>query len=163
MIPKAIVAAILVGGLVAGGAIQRSQAHRAAVDPPGAITLPIIQYPPGVPAIVPSRSVADQSTSALTPADVNQYLSASPPFKPLSAGAGKAATIQFLPAGRVSQLLNGESIGRPDNAIVAYVVVQGPISTAGFPLPSGALMPPSSPKGTLVFDAQTGNLLVEGL
>jgi len=122
--------------------------------------------PPGVPAIVPITSTADSTVAGFGTADVERYLGSHPLFEAAGSGGGRIDKILFTTAGAASALLHGESIGRPDSALVCYVEIQGPLSTANiitFP-------PGSAPKGTpvpaqtgvLVFDAQTGNLLLQG-
>lgn len=161
MYRKAISAVLIVGLAAGGGAARLTLADHSSAALPVASVGPVYQYPFGVPAVKPSRAVVDQSAAGLVQADVEQYLAAYPPFKPLGSGVVKLSKMLILPAAQVSAMLNGEWIGRPDDALVAYVEVSGPLSTADVSLPHGITIGPSAPKGILVFDAQTGNLLVE--
>jgi len=86
---------------------------------------------------------------------------------PVVAGAHlHILTIQFVTAKRASQLKLGESVGRPDDALVCYVKVEGPFLLTnihwGPPRPN-AKVPTTAPYGDAVFDAHTGNLLVWGI
>jgi hypothetical protein len=77
----------------------------------------------------------------------------------------KILAIQFVSAGQASQLMYGESVGRPDDALVCYVKVEGPflLTNAHGGLPRPNVRHPTTAKyGDAVFDAHTGNLLVWG-
>lgn len=177
--PISILFALVASGMWAGSRIVLSHAAATTGSPhallqaPRATVLPIqpspsetiYAYPPGVPAIVPITSTADIAVAGFGAADVEQYLGRHPLFTTVGSGGGTIGKILFITAAAASTLLRGESIGRPDNALVCYVEIQGPLSTADITFPSG-----SEPKGTpvpaqtgvLVFDAQTGNLLLQG-
>jgi hypothetical protein len=75
-------------------------------------------------------------------------------------------TIQFVTAKRSSQLMVGESVGRPDDTLVCFVKVEGPFlisNVRGGPHRANAKVPTTAKYGDAVFDAHTGNLLVWGV
>lgn len=115
-------------------------------------------YPPGIPAIQPTK----QGIPAYTVEDVRQYvLTHGFPSGPTLSGAPPTILeIRFITAHQASSLMRGESADRPDNALVCYVLVQGPFDSRGKyePEPSNDHFE----KGEMVFDTQTGNLLVWG-
>lgn len=123
-------------------------------------------YVPGNPAIQPHLS-QNGSGPAFTQDDVVAYFNKYGFYAgPVVAGAHlQILTIQFVTAARASQLMVGESVGRPDNALVCYVKVEGPFLLtnvhAGPPRPN-AKAPTTAKYGDAVFDAHTGNLLVWG-
>lgn len=123
-------------------------------------------YPPGISAITPIRCVSDQATAAFDRADVERFLADQPLFYLAAPTAGEVATVLFVTASQASQWLHGTNIGRPDAALVCWVEVQGPLDLIkDISLPSGikpldgATIPPAQ-VGILVFDGQTGHLLV---
>ncbi len=124
-------------------------------------------YVAGDPAIHP-HLVQNGSGAAFTRDDVIAYFNAhSSFFGPLVPGAHlKILTIQFVTAKQASQLMYGESVGRPDDAFVCYVKAQGLFYTTymhGGPNLPGVKHPATAKDGDAVFDAHTGNLLVWGL
>lgn len=135
--------------------------------PPVHSTFQVSQsYLPGTPAIQPHLS-QNGSGPAFTQEDVAAYLNKYG-FLPVVAGAHLTIlTIQFVTARQASQLMVGESVGRPDGALVCYVKVEGPfllINIHGPPPRPNAKAPPTTAKyGDTVFDAHTGNLLVWGV
>ncbi len=78
----------------------------------------------------------------------------------------KIVSIQFVTAEQASNLMYGESVGRPDNYLVCYVKVQGPFMLtnvhAGPHLPNRKNMT-TAEFGDMVFDGHTGNILVWGV
>src|SRR5947208_1781223 len=124
---------------------------------------PVCCYPPGVAAIQPRITGADASTAAYTEADVRQYLAAHPAFPTTDGTEPVIAKVLFIPASQASALMRGESIGRPDTTLVCYVEVHGNLSTSWVHVPEPGLMPGPAHVGVLVFDAQTGNALIQGL
>jgi hypothetical protein len=120
-------------------------------------------YVPGAPAITP-HAPPNSSGPAFTQADVIAYLDKYG-FMPLAPGARlQILTIQFVTARQASQLMDGESVGRPDDYLVCYVKVAGPFLTAGLKLsPQAKKVPKTARYGDEVFDAHTGNLLVAGV
>lgn len=133
---------------------------------PGETALHNFLYPPGVSAIQPVTSTTSLLATAFSQANVVQYLATHRLFKTVGTNDSTVARVLFIPALQASTLLHGEWIGRPDNALVCYVEVAGPIdtSTSGLDVPPGVKLSQfkPAPKGILVFDAQTGNLLIRG-
>jgi hypothetical protein len=121
-------------------------------------------YPPGAPAIHPTRDAATNGGAAFTAADVEQFIQAHgyAGGATVSGGPPTILKILFITSQQASALLNGEDIGRPDNAIVCYVLVAGPFYSS-VSLPYGVPTPKAPyihQTGYEVFDAQTGNLLL---
>jgi hypothetical protein len=128
-------------------------------------------YPPGCSAIQPSGQVTDRSQAAYGRAEVEQYLESNPRLMRGVPGgpSPKLGRVEFLPAGQASARLNDVSIGRPDDALVCWVELIGPldvsdeISVPAFVAKGSPNIPyPPAPKKILVFDAQTGRLLLSG-
>lgn len=123
-------------------------------------------YVPGNPAIKPHLA-QNGAGPAFTQADVAAYLEKYGFFSgPLAPGAHlKILTNQFVTAAQASQLMVGESVGRPDNYLVCYVKVEGPFLLTyvhGGPGLSHRNIPTTAKYNDAVFDAHTGNLLVWG-
>ncbi len=150
----------------------------AASPTPVATAAPVYIYPPGVPAIAPqprlraqalANTAAYSTTATYTAADVRAFLAAHPLFQTADGSAPVIDAIDFIPAAQASARLMGESIGRPDTTLVCFVKLHGPII-----LPHSVMLPTHHPVpkrhthrattptriGQLVFDAQTGNLLL---
>jgi hypothetical protein len=129
-------------------------------------------YVPGNPAISPHVSAASSGNNSSIPAfskkDVTDFLNKNGFYAgPVVNGAHlKILSIQFVTAKQASDLMYGESVGRPDTYLVCYVKVQGPFSRmnmhAGPNLP-GRKVKTTANIGDMVFDAHTGNLLVWGV
>lgn len=121
-------------------------------------------YVQGDPAITPRFSQTGTGP-AFTQDDVVAYLNTNGFFAgPVVSGAHlKILTIQFVTSKQASDLMSGESVGRPDDAIVCYVKVQGPFLLTNVPVPHGAKAQTTAEYGDAVFDAHTGNLLVWGV
>ena len=126
-------------------------------------------YPPGVTAIQPSRHVTDRSQAAYGRAEVERYLESNPRLMRGVPGgpSPKLGTVEFLPASQASARVNYASIGRPDDALVCWVELIGPFDVSkSVSIPpflarkSGPLSFAPAPKQILVFDPQTGNLLL---
>lgn len=118
---------------------------------------PVI-YPPGIPAITPRTN----DIPAYSTADAEQYMVLQSPYgASLTAHKATIVKIAFMTAHQVSVLLHGESIGRPDTALVCYVELRGSFGPPG-PVPYGSKYA-LSPKAVEVFDAHTGNLLIIGV
>jgi len=133
----------------------------------GSVRTDISGYPPGVSAIQPGRQVADRATAAFGKAEVAQFL-ANTTLLMRGVPGGTPPTlgnVEFLPAVQASARLNGEPIGRADDALVCWVEIKGPLDVSNdITLPStvraaSPSVPPAA-KEILVFDAQTGNLLL---
>ncbi|MGB8347237.1 MAG: hypothetical protein WCD86_20285 [Ktedonobacteraceae bacterium] len=130
----------------------------------------IIIYPPGVPAIVPSHNVGTNTMiPAFTVSDVKSYISKNGfPGGPTVKGSSPTVLkVLFITAKQASILMRGEDTGRPDNALVCYVLLKGPFDTSSISVPSNAQQTPTAHKpvllGEMLFDAHTGNLLVWGI
>ena len=121
--------------------------------------------PPGVPAIRPRIATDDPTQAAFTEEDVRQLLAAHPLFLTTDGSTPVIAKVLFLPASQVSRLLKGETIGRPPTTLVCYVEVQGKLSMANAHSPfikGRPYTPRTAHVGHVVFEAQTGNLLLWG-
>lgn len=173
---KLIAVAVALVALVALGVGW--SAHAAGAPPfksnPPPPTYPTFQiqqsYVAGWPAIKPrfAQNVAVTATSAsFTSADVVAYMNGDTfPAGPVVKGAQMTIlTIQFVSAQQASKLMNGESVGRPDTALVCYVKVEGPFLLTGvhFAHVPGKKAPTTAKYGYMVFDAHTGNTLVWGV
>ena len=113
--------------------------------------------------------MTDHSQAAYGQAEVERYLHNNPCLMRGVPGgpSPKLGRVEFLPASQVSARLNNVSIGRPDDALVCWVELIGP-----FDVSKSVSIPPSlarrsgpisfapAPKEILVFDAQTGNLIL---
>src|SRR5579871_4813587 len=154
-------ALIIVGvGFLGGSAVANSKPP---APPPTHKPFQISQpYLPGSPGIK-LRTAPNTSGPAFTQADVTTYFQKYG-FLPLAPGAHlQILTIQFVSAKQASQLMDGESVGRPDDYLVCYVKVQGPFLLTGIPVPPEAKKVPTTARyGDEVFDAHTGNLIVWG-
>ncbi|HJT56571.1 MAG TPA: hypothetical protein VJ761_08750 [Ktedonobacteraceae bacterium] len=127
-------------------------------------------YVPGNPGIQPRASLAGSgpSEATFTRDDVIAFFNKHGFYAgPVVSSAHlKILTIQFVTAERASELMKGESVGRPDTALVCYVKVQGPFrltNIRGGPAQIASKMPTTAMYGDAVFDAHTGNLLVWGV
>jgi hypothetical protein len=112
---------------------------------------------PGLPAIHPTRA----GIPAYTVADVQAYVLTAG-FSGGPTSSGKSPTIlniTFITARAASTLVQADNIGLPDDALVCYVVVQGPFEGKRISSPDGASVRHDFPKGQMFFDAQAGNLL----
>lgn len=127
----------------------------------------IITEPPGVSAIEVSRSVADRSQAAYGRDEVARYLAADPGWMRGVPGSSspRLGTVAFITAAQASARLNDVPIGRPDDVLVCWVEIIGPLDVSNrisFPavVKVDPRTIPPAPKEILVFDAQTGNLLL---
>jgi hypothetical protein len=120
-------------------------------------------YLPGGTAISPHASANNAPGAAFSQQDVIDFLNKYP--VPTTNGTpSKILSIQFVTAKQASDLMKGESVGRPDNYLVCYVKLQGPFPSGSVHLPPGASLPGKDATwGDMVFDASTGNILVWGL
>lgn len=119
---------------------------------------------PGLPAIPPRLLSTSATTPAFTEADVRAYLNTRPfPSGPLVKGATSTVVeIKFITSAQASALMQGESTGLPDTALVCYVKLHGPFEMTHASTPPGAKPLPPTTFGIEVFDAYTGNLLMWG-
>ena len=153
------VAAPVVLVLLALG-IQAVRAAMYAPPPPGPVQATTIrQHSRGLPGITPRAGVVEANGARFTRADVVAFITTHPAI--LGSLPGKPApvisSIGFLTAAQATALLHGESLGLPATAPVCVVQVTGSFLFTGGP---PAL--PSTPysRQTLVFDGQTGNLII---
>lgn len=117
----------------------------------------VVAYPPGGKAITPHLNAIPSYTTG----DVRQFILASGLDQTTTAGTPSTITkIAFMTTSQASTLLQGESIGRPDGAMVCYVELRGPFTIEG-PVPAGATLP-TAQRAYDIFDAQTGNILMWG-
>lgn len=118
---------------------------------------------PAIPVHTTTGVTANDASPAFTENDVVAYLNKEGfPAGPLVQGASlKILAFQFVPANQASALMKGEFIGRPDDALVCYVKVQGPFMLTYAHLPAGDTQT-TADIGDIVFDAHTGNLLAWG-
>ncbi len=127
-------------------------------------------YPPGVSAIVPRTTVPDANGATYGRAEVEQYLADNPWIMRGVPGGSvpRLGTVEFITAVEASARRLNVSIGRPDNAIVCWAEIIGPLEVTGISVPAfiakqkPPVFSPPAPKEILVFDAQTGNLLLSG-
>jgi hypothetical protein len=108
------------------------------------------------------------STPKFTTADVIAFINKNGFSAPLVQGATlKFLTVQFVTAKQASVLMVGESVGRPDNYLVCYVKVQGPFQLMGLHmgphLPNRKKPKTTADTGDMVFDGQTGNIIMWGV
>lgn len=143
--------------------------HQVQIGDPPAPLPPLfngITYPPGIPAIQPRKTGVDVTSAAYTADDVRQYLLTHQLFQTADGVAPVIAQILFIPANQASGLMHDAYVERAPTTLVCYVKIQGNLSTTGVghPYVPGAsnTTPPPAHVGDLVFDAQTGNLLVRG-
>ncbi|HEX8983592.1 MAG TPA: hypothetical protein VF792_12525 [Ktedonobacterales bacterium] len=115
----------------------------------------------GIPAIQP-RAAAMANGARFTSADVRSYIAAHP--KILEGAPGKptptVTSVQFMSAGQASAMMQGESIGLPDASPVCVVTVQGTFSLTWGPRSTNGATSETVSTHILVFDVQTGNLLI---
>lgn len=132
-------------------------------------------YMPGAPAIPVKTSPGartDYADTSLTPAfsaaEVTAFFNKYGFYAgPLVKGAHlKILSVQFITAKQASDLMDGESVGRPDTYLVCYVKVQGPFQLTqvhGGPHIPGLKSKATAETGDAVFDGHTGNNLVWGV
>lgn len=126
-------------------------------------------YAPGVSAIQPYRQATDRSQAAYGRSDVEQFFADNPLFIGGRAVQGAKSPalgdVEFLTVAQASARLNNEPIGRADDVLVCWVEIIGPLDVSveiSLPATMRTTSPriPPAPKEILVFDAQTGNLLL---
>ncbi len=159
---------IVVGGTLlttAAGVGAAGSAHR-----PAATTSPPIPphartYPPGLPAIQPRATGVDVAHAAFAEADVRGYLQSHHYFFRTTDGSTpQVAKILFVPSSQASAQMHGESTERPDTTLVCFVELHGSFSLSSMHRPYGDHRADNGVAhiGQILFDAQTGNLLVWG-
>jgi hypothetical protein len=110
--------------------------------------------PSGSSAIAPTR----RGMPVFSLGDARNYVISRNPLHVARAGIAPIITrMQFLTSEQVSGLTGGESAGFPDSYMLCYVEMQGPFQFSG---PNGVKA--IYPRGVLVFDAATGNLVMAG-
>lgn len=120
-----------------------------------------IQMPQGVPAITPSRADALPS---FTEAEVRDFVMTHPPGKGASSSQYTIVTVDCaLTSSDLSRILRDINTGLPDALRVCYIELEGSFTFIG-PLsqPQGERRVVIYPRGFEVFDAKTGNLLLDG-
>jgi hypothetical protein len=118
---------------------------------PGQQSTPVIT---GGPGIKPHLN----AIPAFTSDDLTAYVKNNPLPGNLAGGTPTITRNQFLTAGDLRNLL-GISLGRPDTALLGYVEMKVGFSIGG---PGSNSPPPVFPYAYAVFDAQSGNLLMDG-
>jgi hypothetical protein len=147
-------AAILPSAAVS--AAQRISLAGAPTPPPtpGAMVKGERIPPQGIPAILPHLS----SIPAFTPEDVARLIAQQPVLPPFrSMEQPTMEQTRLLTSKALGDLLRGASTGLADTAVVYYVELRGRFTEVG---PTGKSV--NYPIVYVVFDAQTGNLLMEG-
>jgi hypothetical protein len=118
-------------------------------------------YPPsnpeGVRAIRPRATTSDPGTPAFTEEDGRAYVAAHPhPDQAPSSSPATIERVEFLP-GEVADARLG-STGLPAGRLLCLVTLRGSFAVSA---PFGHEV--KSSVGYLVFDAHTGNILIEGI
>jgi len=173
---RALVAVAVLASALGLGYDRAPAAVRAGTYPP--TTDP---GPPGVPAIIPepalkaralaSTTVPYTTTATYAVADVQAYLAAHLPalFPTTDGQPAVVARVLFIPARVASAYLLDSDIGRSPETLVCYVEITGSLSTAMIHRPVRFdhrthrfhyIVTGPAHLGELVFDAQTGNLLM---
>jgi len=115
---------------------------------------PASPAPKGSPAITPHIA----AVPAFTIDDAQQYVATHALLRGAARGyAPNVTRAEFLTSRQVSERLHGAATGYPADRVLCYVELQGPFT---FPGPQGATATYS--RGVLIFDAQTGNLVISG-
>jgi hypothetical protein len=164
--------------VLAGGVLLGQQGAPASTDAAGATAErstfpPLPSVPPtypqqtpqplqGMPAVTPTRpgQIPAFDTEALRTWVTHHPL---PGTAPATTMPTVASIDCSLTAVQASKSLDGQSVNVPDGTPVCLVVVMGSFTFADVPPPRGtAVTPTSYPDGFEVFDATTGNLLMDG-
>jgi len=122
-------------------------------------TLPITGGPPrlGIPAIQPPAGNGDQRASTFTVKDVEAYVATHQSLgRARVNGPVTVAKVEFLPTQKVNERLK-TTISPADGTLLCLVQLRGAFTAAAPPGANGR----SFPVAYQVFDARTGNLLVE--
>jgi len=110
--------------------------------------------PVGSPAITPRTT----GTPSFSVDDAKQYVATHHVPMGMSRDTKPVITrAEFLTSREVSDLLHGAATGFPADHQLCYVELQGPVTFSG---PQGAKV--TYNRGVLIFDAQTGNLVIGG-
>lgn len=117
--------------------------------------------PLGVAAITPSRTPQSLTEPTFTADDVVTYLGLHPARSAGNVGSKQSATIErieFLSARDVKDRLN-TWIGVPDDAPLCLVTLRGTFMAGSLP----RIAPIQGNRAWRVFDARSGNILLEGV
>lgn len=162
-----LVATLILGGVILATSAAKSGGPGGTSLPNGYIPGPSLHpWATGIPAIKPHAvsstggAVASGTAAAFTKTDIVAWVNSTPLGKAV-AGAPQpnVVSVEFLTDAQATDRLHGEDPGIPPTNLVAYVQVSGTFAQysplGGSPLTFHA--------GYLVFDAQTGNLLMSNL
>ncbi len=115
-----------------------------------------------MPAIRPHSVSSSPNTPNFTVDDVKAYIPTATEPK-LVAVQGSHLTIEkvlFISSKEATQLMRGKNPGLPDDALVCFVLLKGPIYVQVDYAPGTSANPAATaPEIGEVFDAHTGNLL----
>ncbi len=119
---------------------------------------------PGIPAITPHLMPATENAPRFTEADVRAFLE---DFDTSSIVGGTVSgkpftirKIQFMTNKEVFVLTHGKNPGLADNAVVCVAELYGPFYMAAISVPPGRKpLPPMDVIG-IVFDGQTGKIIM---
>lgn len=131
--------------------------------PLGPIHSPIPRsYATGLPAIRPHSVSSSPGTPGFTVDDVKAYIptASQPRLVPVQGAHLTIEKVVFISSKEATQLMQGESPGLADDALVCFVLLKGPFYVQVDYAPGS----PANPAATAaeigeVFDAHTGNLL----
>jgi hypothetical protein len=126
--------------------------------PPIQRPLPPMHSPPTQPEGSPALAPHLNGTPSFTLDDVKQFVANHQLLKPANRDVvHKLISAEFMTSSEASSRLNGVTTGFPDAYMLCLVELQGPFTFTG---PVGATA--VYPRGVLVFDATTGNLVITG-
>jgi hypothetical protein len=123
---------------------------------------PIRNVPKNLPPTAPTGSPAIKPTTGGTPAfsvdDAKRYVATHHVPMGLSRDSKPVITrAEFLTSREITDRLHGAASGFPDDYLLCYVELQGPVTFSG---PKGAKV--TYNRGVLIFDAHSGNLIIGG-
>jgi hypothetical protein len=129
---------------------------------PGPPPVPAYNGPDAPPLGAPAIAPRNDCSPSFTVQDVLDYESAHPfaTMRSEPVGTPKITKIWFITSAEASGQMAGESIGIPNDALVCYVEFYGAFRSYA-PIPGSKPMEHTG-TGVQVFNAHTGNLLVEG-
>lgn len=146
---------VLVGGIL----LNFSNANAVSVNPPPPRhNHPYINSNDGATAIP-----AHKDNTLLSVEDVENYILTHPyPIGPtVSGGLPEIVVIQLMTSRNASNVMHGEYVGLPDDALVYYVLLKGPFYPTHIITITGMNISIAD-RMEEVFDAYTGNQLVWG-
>jgi hypothetical protein len=128
---------------------------------PGPSPVPAYNGPDAPPLGGPAIAPRSDCTPSFTAQDVLDYENAHPfgAMRVQAVGKPKITKIWFITSAEASGQMQGESTGLFDDALVCYVEFYGTFHVYG---PPGSKPGEHTGTAVQVFDAHTGNLLVEG-